>query len=218
MSGSAAKVGSYVPPRTARLEGPGPDRSVVDALRSRTGLSSAAADLLDVAGLATAVPGTRLPPLTPDAVVVGRAVTLRYLPARRRFATPDRLGQLAHRTAFDLARPGDVLVISAPQATDGSVLGGEALAAARDAGIAGVVVDGAVRDLDELRAVAVPVWAARATPSTGRGRIEAVEINGPVEVGGVRVEAGDVVVADASGVSFVPADQFDDVARAILGG
>jgi regulator of RNase E activity RraA len=74
-----------------------------------------------------------------------------------------------------------------------------------------------VRDVDEVVSVGVPVWAARRTQVTGRGRLEAAEINGPVEIAGVQVVAGDVVFADVSGISFVPAELFEEVARRILG-
>jgi regulator of RNase E activity RraA len=179
-------------------------------------LSSAASDALDGLGLRLAVPVDAIGLIGPAAAVVGRAITLRYLPARSVGAGPPE-GRLAHRTLFELAEPGDVAVISAPPQIDASVLGGEALAAARDAGLAGMVVDGSVRDIDELVEVGLPVWAARRTQVTGRGRLEAVEINGPLAAAGVRVEAGDIVIADVSGICFVPADRFDAVARRILG-
>jgi 4-hydroxy-4-methyl-2-oxoglutarate aldolase len=213
----AAKVGSFVPDRVGRLDTAAPDPALVAELVAVGGLSSAAADALDRHGLRSVVPATLIPPLGDGGAVVGRVLTIRYLPARADVGAREPLGRLAHRTAFDLAAPGDVLVISAPASIDASVMGGEALAAARTAGIAAVVVDGAVRDIDELLAVGVPVWARRRTPLTGRGRIDAAEINGPIEVGGVQVVAGDIVVADASGISFIPAELFAAVANEILG-
>jgi 4-hydroxy-4-methyl-2-oxoglutarate aldolase len=213
----AAKVGSFVPERIRSVDTAAPDPALVAELVAVGGLSSAAADALDRHGLRSVVPATLVPPLGDGGAVVGRALTLRYLPARSDVGAREPLGRLAHRTAFDLAGPGDILVISSPASIDASVMGGEALAAARAAGIAAVVVDGAVRDIDELLAVGVPVWARRRTPLTGRGRIDAAEINGPIEVAGVQVVAGDIVVADASGISFIPAELFDAIAREILG-
>ena len=211
------KVGAYVPEHSARVATPPPDASLLASLRRLSGLSSSASDALDALGLRLAVPSHALGLIGPDAVVVGRALTLRYLPTRTSSGGPPE-GRLAHRTLFALAEPGDVAVISAPSRIDASVMGGEALAAAREAGLAGIVVDGAVRDIDELVALGLPVWAARRTQVTGRGRLEAAAINGPIEVAGVQVLPGDVVVADASGISFVPAAAFDGVARRILGG
>lgn len=212
-----AKVGSFVPERVGIVESAAPDAALVAALLAVGGLSAAFADALDRHGLRLLVPASLVPPLGDGLAVVGRALTLRYLPARAEVGAREPLGRLAHRTAFDLADRGDVLVISAPASIDASVMGGEALAAARVAGIAAVVVDGAVRDIDELLAVDVPVWARRRTPLTGRGRIDAAEINGPIEIAGVQVVPGDIVIADASGIAFVPADLFAEVARQILG-
>jgi 4-hydroxy-4-methyl-2-oxoglutarate aldolase len=217
MMSRAPRVGSFVPERIGRVESAAPEASIVAALVALNALSSVASDALDGRGLRLAVPASAIAPLGAGVAIVGRALTIRYLPARRDVGAREPLGRLAHRTAFDLAAPGDVLVIAAPPSIDASVLGGEALAAARDAGIGGVVVDGAVRDIDELIELGVPVWARRRTPMTGRGRIEAAEINGPLEIAGVQVVPGDIVLADSSGISFVPADLFDEVAREILG-
>jgi 4-hydroxy-4-methyl-2-oxoglutarate aldolase len=211
------KVGSYVPGRVASVETAAPDRALVLRLETVGGLSAAAADALDGRGFRLTVPAAQVPPLGDGQSIVGRALTLRYLPARKEVGAREPLGRLAHRTVYDLAAPGDILVISAPASIDASVMGGEALAAAQAAGIAAVIVDGAIRDIDELLAVGVPVWAARRTPLTGRGRIDAAEINGPVEIAGVQVVPGDVVFADASGITFVPAELFADVAGEILG-
>jgi regulator of RNase E activity RraA len=194
-----------------------PEPGLVARLVVKSGLSSAVSDALDALGLRLAVPAGVIPPLGSARAVVGRVVTLRYLPARAATAAAP-LGMLAHRTLFESAAAGDVAVIAAPASVDGSVLGGEAVAVAKGAGLAGLVVDGAVRDVDELIAVGLPVWAARQTPATGRGRLEAVEINGPLDVAGIQVRPGDVVVADASGIAFVPAEHWTAVARQLLGG
>ena len=216
MAGSG-RVGSFVPERVAGVGAAAPDPALVAELRNVSGLSSAASDALDTLGLRLSVAATAIAPLGTPSAVIGRVLTLRYLPARTTAPGPEPLGRLAHRTLFDLAATGDIVVISAPPRIDASVLGGEALEAARGAGIAAVIVDGAVRDIDELLAVGVPVWAARRTTITARGRLEAAEINGPLEIGGVQVQPGDIVFADLSGISFVPAERFEEVARRILG-
>lgn len=214
---AGAKVGSFVPERVGAVATAAPDPALVARLLTIGGLSAAAADALDARGFRLTVHANQVPPLVDGQVVIGRALTLRYLPARKEVGAREPLGRLAHRTVYDLAGPGDILVISAPASIDASVMGGEALAAAQAAGIAAVVVDGAVRDIDELLAVGIPVWAGRRTPLTGRGRIDAAEINGPVEVAGVQVVPGDIVFADASGITFVPAELFAEVASEILG-
>ncbi len=207
-------VGRYRPDRIAEVGDGQPDAELVGRLRSVTGLASAFSDALDEIGVQTAVPASLLQPLRPTDVLIGRALTLRYLPMRTRTG-PSRL---AHLTVCETAGQGDVLVISAPGGGVASVLGGKAAAAAVASGIAGIVVQGPVRDLDEIDATGLAVWSTAATPITGRGRLDAIEINGPVEVCGVQCMAGDVVVADRSGVVFVPTASFRDLATIVLAG
>jgi len=216
---AAPKPGWFRPHDTRSLDVPAADPELVRALRGIPGLSSTVSDVLDSLGYRLCLPAAQLTRVSGNGQgpVVGRAITLRYLPLRLAPGPEEANGRLAYGTAFDLASPGDVIVISAPRDLAVSVLGGNALAAGRDAGVAGAVADGYIRDIDEIEAVGVPVWAAGVTPVSGRGRIEAVMLNGPVEVRGVHVEAGDVVVADDSGIAFVPADQFDAVAKRVLG-
>lgn len=80
--------------------------------------------------------------------------------------------------------------------------------------MAGVIVDGAVRDVDDARSVGLPLLARGATPLTARGRVVEGACNVPVEVGGVVVAPGDLVVADASGVVVVPWDRAGAVLEA----
>lgn len=207
-------VGAYRPPRIAVLHTSGPEPARLERLRTVTSLSSAFSDELDRAGFRMAVPATTLDPLRGTDVVVGRALTLRYVPMRMTTG-PSRL---AHLTACRDARRGDVLVIQGPRSASYSVLGGLAATACLRAGLAGIVVDGAVRDLDEIDASGLAVWARTRTPMTGRGRLDAVEINGPIEIGDVGVLPGDIVIADRSGVVFVPADLFEALADRILQG
>ena len=207
-------VGRYRPARITVLESAGPAPALVDRLRVVTGLSAAFSDGLDEIAVRTAVPASVVAPLRSSDVLIGRALTLRYLPLRE-VAGPSRL---AHLTACEGGRPGDVLVISAPPSIPGSVLGGKAAAAIVGVGLAGIVVQGAVRDLDEIDATGLQVWSTATTLITGRGRLEAVEINGPVEICGVQCAPGDIVVADRSGVVFVPVEVFEALATVILAG
>lgn len=144
----------------------------------------------------------RVRPAWPGARVVGRALPVRC----------GARDNLALHHAVVLARPGEVLVVDA----GGDLAGywGEVLTvAARVAGVAGLVIDGGVRDREALGRLRFPVFAAGAglvrTAKRDRG-----SVGGPVEVGGVRVERGDVVMGDADGVIVVPADRAETVARA----
>jgi len=86
--------------------------------------------------------------------------------------------------------------------------------------VAGVIAEGPVRDIDEARSLDFPVYGRSATARTARGRVAEAETNGPVTIADVRVEPGDYVIADASGVVFIPAAQIDrllDAAEMIAG-
>jgi len=122
--------------------------------------------------------------------------------------------------AFDVgailgaAQQGEVLVIDAGGA-EVSTFGGLAARAAAARRIEGALVDGACRDIDEIRAAGFRICSRHVTPTTGRGRIRVAGINVPVTCGGVRVAPGDFVVADETGVVFVPAARLAE-ARAIV--
>ncbi|MBM3525525.1 MAG: hypothetical protein FJX57_21465, partial [Alphaproteobacteria bacterium] len=71
-------------------------------------------------------------------------------------------------------------------------------------GVSGIVVSGAVTGVDGIRESHIPVWALGGTTVTGHHRIETVELNGQIGIQGVRVDPGDIVVGDGSGVTIVP--------------
>ncbi len=108
--------------------------------------------------------------------------------------------------------PGDVLVID----NGGhrvSTFGGVATLAAKLKGTVGLVVDGGVRDLEEMLERALLVFARHLTPLTGRSRLAVTAINEPISCGGVRVRPGDVMVGDGSGVVCIPAERALEVAE-----
>lgn len=189
------------------------------ALLQVRGLTSAVSDELDARGLRGAVPASLVPPLLPGMRVVGPALTLRYLPERftaGRLRAEQSSGRLGNPALAAAARRGDVLVINGGDACEASLFGGLAAREASAAGVTAVLVDGAVRDVDELVAAGLGVWASARTPLTGRRRMEAVELNGWVAFRGVQVRPGDMVAADDSGICFVPPEAFPEIARAVL--
>ena len=119
--------------------------------------------------------------------------------------------------AVDLVAPGDVLLIDGGGREDAAVIGdivGKALA---DLGCVGLVVDGAIRDVDGIDEVGLPAFARGAHPATGSNNGPGA-INVPVQCGGVAVSPGDVVHADGSGVVVVPRERLAEVvalARAV---
>lgn len=113
--------------------------------------------------------------------------------------------QEVRRVAMDMAGPGDVLVVDARGVMGYAVLGGNLAKNLKKQGLAGVVIDGVVRDWQEIQGHGLPVFCRgftmAASPKTGPG-----EVNVPVACGGVVVQPGDVIVADSNGVIVVPRD------------
>jgi 4-hydroxy-4-methyl-2-oxoglutarate aldolase len=166
-----------------------------------TGLVSDALDRLQIRG---ATIGLR--PVYPCPKIVGRAMTVKTVPAGR--ATSDH--HLA-MPAIASAQPGDVIVVDNGGRTDVSGWGDILSTAAKLRGLSGVVVDGACRDVDGSQAVGFPVYARAVVPLTARGRIVEESYNQPVQCGGVPVYPGDYVIADGSGTIFIPQDRLDEV-------
>lgn len=104
---------------------------------------------------------------------------------------------------LEAAGPGDVIVIDLGGAAC-STWGGMASLAATVKGMAGLLVDGGVRDLEEMIAFDFPVFARHLVPTTGRGRLKVEAIGEPVEVDGVAVAPGDIIVADGTGAVCLP--------------
>ena len=105
---------------------------------------------------------------------------------------------------IDAAAAGDVVVVDGSGCRY-STWGGMASYAAKLKGIAGLLVDGAARDLGEMIAFEFPVFSRHIVPTTGRTRLRVEAINVPVTAGGVRVDPGDIIVADGSGALSIPA-------------
>ena len=180
-------------------------------------LTTTVSDILDSFGIVGAVPGSFLKPLGPGQRTVGPAVTIRNLAERK---TPTQgyydkdVIRMSTRDIYYLAEEGDVLVTDTGGDLSISNMGVQSCTVAQTRGLAGSIVNGAIRDAGGIRDLGYPVWSCGVTPMTGKFRIEAIEMNGPVSVQGVRVEPGDLMVADDSGVCVVPADRVLDVLTA----
>ena len=101
---------------------------------------------------------------------------------------------MATRDTHYLAEPGDILVADFGGNLDVSNMGGQSVAVAQSCGLVGAVVNGAVRDVPSFRAGSFPHGACGTTPITGKCRMQAVEINGPVTLYDMLVEPGDLIV------------------------
>lgn len=113
---------------------------------------------------------------------------------------------LATLRAFDFCRPGDVLVVDAAGDLTNAVLGGIMSAGAAMLGLAGLVVDGAIRDVGEIREREFPVYA-RGVNHRGPYKNGPGEINVPVSIGGMVVNPGDIIVGDLDGLLAFPASE-----------
>lgn len=118
---------------------------------------------------------------------------------------------LVHK-ATTLAKPGDVLVIDACGYEKGGLWGEMLSLVAKAIGLAGVFIDGAVRDLEQIRKVGVPIWS-RSVHAGGTDKSAVGTINTPIVFAGTMVNPGDIVVGDADGVVIVPAERAEEVMK-----
>jgi regulator of RNase E activity RraA len=178
--------------------------SLGDRLRALD--TCAVSDALDTVGL----PGRAalgLAPLWPARdTVAGRARTIRVAPR-----TDQPPGAHFATTVIESAQPGDVVVIDNGGRTDVSCWGGILAVAARRNGVAGVVIDGACRDIADSEEQELPVFGRAVVPVSARGRIVQEDSDVPVTIAGVAVHPGDYVIADRSGVVFVAMDDAERV-------
>jgi 4-hydroxy-4-methyl-2-oxoglutarate aldolase len=164
----------------------------------------AVSDALDKLGLPGAVIG--IAALTGPAKVAGRVVTTKLgaplpgLPKRHLGAG-----------AVMAAKPGDIIVVEHRGRIDVSGWGGLLSRGAVRRGAAAVLVDGACRDIDESRALGLPVFARAAVPVTARGRVAEHSCQEPITFGAVAVKPGDLVIADGSGIVFVDQTRAEDI-------
>ncbi|WP_426955815.1 RraA family protein [Muricoccus radiodurans] len=202
-------------PREAvrRMELPPLDPALLDRLRALEDLTGALSDAMDDLGLFGAVPASVLRPTLPGKRIVGQAVTVRNAERPETPTEAARIGKsgMGEHEAYNLAEPGNVVVIEGLAGV--SNMGGQSATLAHRSGLAGAVIDGSHRDPDASRENGFPIWSRGVTPITGKWRLRTVEVNGPVRIGGVLVEAGDVVAADEAGIVFIPLARVEEVLR-----
>lgn len=179
-----------------------------DSLIGRLGKldTCAVSDALDRLGLRGATFGVR--PLWSCPRIVGRAVTVKIKPAGL-----EKPKQHLGTAAIQAARPGDIIVIDSGGRQDASAWGGLLSLAAKTKGLSGVVIDGACRDIDESREVGFPVYARAVIPMTARGRVMQDSFNQEIAFAGVQVHPGDLLIADGSGVVFIPREKEQEVVK-----
>jgi regulator of RNase E activity RraA len=144
--------------------------------------------------------------LFPDRRVAGTAITVRV---------PGMDGAMVHY-AVGQARPGDFIVMDRCSDMAIASMGGAVAYAARAAGVAGIIVDGLVTDLGELRQYGVPVWHRGTSAVTVKTLGLGGEFCVPVSCGGVAVNPGDAVLADENGILVMPPADIEYCARRAL--
>jgi len=161
-------------------------------------------DALDKLGFTGVVPG--LLRLSTDSKITGPVLTVRLEAAN---------GRTAERhlctAAIEAAHPGEIIVVEHRSRSDCAGWGGILSRAAGMRKIAGVIVDGICRDIDESRELGFPVFGRGVLPVTARGRVIETEFNKPVSIGSITVRPGDWVIADGSGVVFITVENLQAV-------
>jgi len=114
-------------------------------------------------------------------------------------------------TAIEAAQAGEIIVVEQHSGVEAASWGGILSLGAKLRGVAGVIAEGPVRDIDEARQHDFPVWGSGVTALTARGRLVELETGGPITVRGVAVKPGDYAIADGSGVVFVGAENIEGV-------
>ncbi len=158
-----------------------------------------AAILADVNGR-RGTANSRIRALAPSMKVAGPAITVEVRPG----------DNLMIHAAMALAKPGDVIVVDAKGDQTCALVGEIMITLAEKVGIAGFVIDGPVRDADALIAKGYPVFSFGTNPC-GPTKKTPGRVNWPASVGGSAVNPGDLVVADADGVTFVERDKVEAI-------
>ncbi|MCL4746560.1 MAG: ribonuclease activity regulator RraA [Burkholderiaceae bacterium] len=158
--------------------------------------------------------GTR--PLRSDqARVVGRAFTLRFVPAREDLATPESWASpRSTRAAIEDMPEGCVAVVDSMGVTDAGIFGDILCARMKKRGVAALVTDGVVRDLAGVLGTGLAVWCQGAAAPPSVAGLTFVNWQEPIGCGGVAVFPDDVVVVDSDGAVLIPAALLDDVVAA----
>ena len=143
---------------------------------------------------------------------IGRAFTLRFVPAREDLATPASWGApISTRAAIEAMPPGVVAVVGALGTTDAGIFGDILCARMAARGVAALVSDGVVRDLHGVLATGLPVWAQGTAAPPSVAGLTFVGWQQPIGCGGVAVFPNDVIVADDDGAVLIPAALLDAV-------
>ncbi len=213
---AAGKIyGAIEPERFKTFEVKRIDRAILADLRKVEDLTCELSDALDRLGYRMGrctVSGGEIRPLSPEFRAVGTAITQRTCPERIRKDEPSAKmkSRMSVRDVPWYAEEDDVWVVDA-KGCPYSHFGEIAAKNMQAHKLAGTILDGVMRDTETIKRIGYPIWCRGNTPLSGMGRVDTVEINGTVTIGGVQVRPGDLVAADANGLCFVPAELVNEV-------
>lgn len=147
--------------------------------------------------------------------LVGRAFTLRFVPAREDLATPASWSKpISTRAAIEAMPAGCIAVVDAMGVTDAGIFGDILCARMQKRGVTALITDGVVRDVAGVLATNLPVWCQGAAAPPSVAGLTFVNWQEPIGCGGVAVFPDDVVVADADGAVLIPAALLDEIVAA----
>lgn len=152
-------------------------------------------------------------PLRPDQLrLVGRAFTLRFVPAREDLATPESWSSpTSTRAAIEAMPEGCIAVVDAMGVTDAGIFGDILCARMAKKGVAALVTDGVVRDLAGVLGTGLPVWCQGGAAPPSVAGLTFVAWQQPIACGGVAIFPDDIIVADADGAVLIPAALIETV-------
>jgi 3-hexulose-6-phosphate synthase / 6-phospho-3-hexuloisomerase len=180
-----------------------PPNKVIEGFRSIG--TSTLGDILDSIGVETVISG--LKPVKQGMVLVGPAVTVKEVSG---VLGTYSIEDFKISKVIDFAEAGDILVFD-NSGKEISTWGGLASTAAKVKGIGGAVIDGGCRDIDQIVESNLPVFAKYFTPKSAKTRSKILELNGTIQCSGIRVEGGDIIVADWTGIIVIPKERAEYV-------
>jgi len=175
------------------------DSKMFDTMKEKL-YAAVLSDALDRLGLRNQAMRADMRPLFPEAIVVGRAVTVLSVDVYKMPEEPYKM----EIEAIDSLKPNDVLVVSTNRSTRACPWGELCSTAARARGARGAVIDGYTRDVKRIIQMQFPVFATGIKPIDGSGRSEVVDYNCPIECGDVLVNPGDLIFGDIDGMVAIP--------------
>lgn len=215
-------VGMITPERIKIEEIPRLDKALIDEYKKLTDHAGIVARAMDQLGISNTIPAVDLQVSKAHGLAIGQSITVRNIPEKgvpyKRWIEGEGT-HLGERESYFLAQEGDIIAIDGSSVYPASCLGSMSTRLAHKMGIAGIIVNGCVTGLSGIKKAEIPVWSRGGTTITGHQRVETIEINSSIGLFGTRVDPGDLIVADESGVSVVPfhyAQEVLDRAKVLL--